>query len=294
MRVPVRIGNRVVSCLDSTPSPADVAEDFVPATPADAAQAFSPRQVLLLLHAFPLNASMWDAQLASTPPGWRTLAPDMRGCGESGADDPAAVDHVSLDDYAADIIGVLDHLRVQRVVVTGLSMGAYTAFAMLRLAPSRIAGLVLSNTKPDADTEETKRGRLETLTALDREGVAGVLERMLPRLLGSTTRKTRPHVEERVRAIAASNSAGGVRGAIVRLMTRRDSRALLPAVTCPTLVVASDEDLLTPADQAEAMQRSIPGAELHIIREAGHLSNLEQPDQFAAALRRFLTTRFGD
>jgi 3-oxoadipate enol-lactonase len=173
-------------------------------------------------------------------------------------------------------------------------MGGYTAFALLRLAPSRMAGLILCNTKPEADSEEAKNARRDMLASLDREGVEGVADRSLPRLLGATTRRSRSNVEEAVRAIAAGNTADGVRAAIIRLMNRPDSTRLLPSITCPTLVVASDEDVVTPVDQARAMHRAITGSELAIIREAGHLSNLEQPERFTATVCRFLDTRFGD
>ncbi len=130
------------------------------------------------------------------------------------------------------------------------------------------------------------------LRLLDRAGVAGVADQMLGRLLGETTRRSRPETEPLARRIIEANSAEGVRQAIVRLMNRPDSTGLLPGIHCPTLVVASDEDVVTPADQARAMQRGIPGAELAMIHGAGHLSNLEQPGDFNQALHRFLATRF--
>ncbi len=294
MRVDFRVGDRVISCLDSAPSPSDLAQDVAPATPADASQVFSPRHVLLFLHAFPLNASMWEGQIGGAPAGWRFLAADMRGCGGTQPDSRPDSAALSLDDYARDAVALLDHLGVQRVVVAGLSMGGYTAFALLRLAASRVAGLILCNTRTEADSEEAKSARRDMLTVLDREGVAGVVERSMPRLLGAATRRLRPDVDATARDIAGSNSADGVRAGIIRLMNRPDSTGLLPAISCPTLVVASDEDVVTPADQARAMHRAIADSELAIIRQAGHLSNLEQPDQFTATVCRFLETRFGD
>jgi pimeloyl-ACP methyl ester carboxylesterase len=280
MRVDFHVGGRLVSCLDSAAARPGLAQDAVPAT-------------LLLLHAFPLNASMWEAQVNSTPPGWRFLAPDMRGCGGSAPDDRLD-STLSLDDYAHDVLALLDHLRVRRAVVAGLSMGGYAAFALLRLAPERIAGLVLCNTKAEADSEEAKSGRRDMLRLLDREGLTGVTSALTPRLLGVATRTARPQVEESVRDIAGRNDPQGVRAAIIRMMNRPDSTGLLPVITCPTLVVASEEDVVTPANQARAMQQAIPGSDLAMIRRAGHLSNLEQPGEFAAVLHRFLSARFPD
>jgi pimeloyl-ACP methyl ester carboxylesterase len=287
-----RVHDRIVTYLDSAPWPSGVAQDFVPATPAEAAQASSPERTLVLIHAFPMNADMWEAQLAGAPDGWRYLAPDLRGFGRSDPDEMAPR-APSIDDYARDILALLDYLGVDRAVVAGLSMGGYAAFALLRLAAARVGGLVLANTKAGPDGEEARRGRAGMLELLARTGVPGVAEQMLPRLLGETTRAQRAAVQQRVRAIAEANSLEGVRNAIVRLMNRPDSTGLLSGIRCPTLVIASDEDTVTPADEARGMQECIPGAELTIIPGAGHLSNLEQPRDFNQALQRFLATSFG-
>jgi 3-oxoadipate enol-lactonase len=246
----------------------------------------APR-ALLLLHAFPLNCRMWEPQLAAVPAGWRFLAPDLRGFGQSDGDEDGS--DVSIEEYAADALDLLDHLGIDRWVVAGLSMGGYAAFALLRLAAGRVAGLVLADTRADADSAEVRNGRFEMVTLLHRQGVPAVVDRMVPRLLCEQTRRERPEVEERVRTLAGMNSAEGVGTALIRMMQRPDSTALLPRITCPTLVIAGDQDAATPPDQARAMQQRITGARFAGIPGAGHLSNLEQPEAFNAALHQFLT-----
>ena len=288
-----RVHDRTVTYLDSAPWPSGVAQHVAPAGLAAAAQGAIPPNALVLIHAFPMNADMWEAQLDGVPEGWRYLAPDLRGFGRSDPPGANGVTPVSIDDYARDIVALLDHLGVERAVVAGLSMGGYVAFALVRLAPLRVRGLVLVNTRAEADTEEARTGRDGMLELLARGGVEAVAEQMLPRLLGETTRVERAGVQERVRAIARANSAAGLRDAIRRMMSRPDSSPLLGDIACPALVIASDEDAVTPADRAHGMADAIPGARLTTIHRAGHLSNIEQPGDFNAALRNFLVEHFG-
>jgi 3-oxoadipate enol-lactonase len=259
-------------------------------------------RVLLLLHAFPLSAEMWTPQLAAVPTGWRFVAPDLRGFGESspdisGTDVESGFSRIphphafSIDDYARDAVALLDHLGVREAVVCGLSMGGYAAFALYRLAPERVRGLVLADTRPDPDSAAARAGRERALETVERQGVAALAEGMLPRLLGRTSVETRPAVVESVRRLAAAQPPRGVTPAIVRLMTRPDSTPTLAAVTCATLVIVGEEDEITGPDVARQMHGAVAGASLALIGRAGHLSNLEQPEAFNESLDRFLATR---
>lgn len=245
---------------------------------------------LVLLHAFPLAAEMWRPQLAPVPAGWRVVVPDLRGFGGSSPD--GLEGPVSIDDYARDLIALLDHLELHRVVVGGNSMGGYTALAVLRLAAERVRGLVLADTKAEADSESARTARAAMLEVLESGGVAAVWERMQPGLLGKTTKTSRPEVVERVRRLVLAQPAEAVRRAVERMRSRPDSTPLLPGIVCPTLVIVGEEDQIAGPETARLMHEKIPGAELAVIRGAGHLSGMEQPREFNAVLGRFLATRF--
>jgi pimeloyl-ACP methyl ester carboxylesterase len=242
---------------------------------------------LVLLHAFPLNKRMWEPQLSLSAHGWRVLAPDLRGFDGLAGEPPIA----SMDDYAADVIDFMDALHVRDAVLGGLSMGGYVVFAVLRRAASRVTGLVLADTRPDADTADGLAGRRRMLALLDERGVQGVAEDMLPKLVGHTTRAQRPVVGEHVRDLILANPDDAVAGAVRAMMTRPDSTPQLVGIRCPALIVVGSEDAVTPPTVSEHMHRSIPGSELAVIPAAGHLSNLEQPDVFNAAVAAFLTHR---
>jgi pimeloyl-ACP methyl ester carboxylesterase len=249
---------------------------------------------VVLLHAFPLNADMWLPQLQAPPPGWRLIAPDLRGFrGLSSGADSGPVGRMTMDDYARDVIALLDHLKIDRAVVGGCSMGGYVTFAVWRLAPERVRGVVLANTRPQADSDEGRAKRAEMLALLDREGPAGVASEMLPKLLGRTSHASRPEVVSRVRQLVEASPAAAIGAAIGALRDRPDSTALLPGIGVPALVIAGDEDTLIPREAADQMFDALPDAQLCVIGSAGHLSSLEAPAVFNKALHTFLRIGIG-
>jgi 3-oxoadipate enol-lactonase len=276
MRQHVTIDGRRLSYLDSASLPG--------------AERVSGR-ALVLVHAFPLSADMWRRQASELPSGWRLVAPDLRGFGESEPDSRIGAG-ATMDDYAGDVFALLDRLDIESAVIGGLSMGGYVTFAMFRKAPERFLGMILANTKSGADTGEARERRLQMLRSLTSDGPAAIVEGLVPKLLGSTTLSERPAVVETVRRIASGSTSAGIYAAVQRMMDRPDSTHLLADVRCPTLIVVGEEDELTPVDEARNMHGQVLGAELAIIGSAGHLSNLERPDEFDVALARFLSVHF--
>ena len=236
---------------------------------------------VLLLHAFPMNADLWRPQLERAPDGWRLIAPDMTA--KPGAE--------SVEGMASDVLRLADHLEIERTVIGGLSMGGYLTFAAYRQAPDRFAGMLLANTRAAADTPEVRKGR-DRMIALAREkGAAPIADEMLPKLLGATSLRERPEVTERVRLIAESLPPESIAGALAAMKQRPDSTALLERISCATLVVGADEDVVTPLSEVEQMQDRIPRSRLVVLHRAGHLSNLETPEQFSQALTDFFASR---
>jgi pimeloyl-ACP methyl ester carboxylesterase len=230
---------------------------------------------------------MWEPQLELAGHGWRVIAPQYRGM-DGGTGDPPAV---SVDDYSADVIDLLDHLKVEEAVICGLSLGGYVAFSLFRLAPRYVRGLVLADTRSPADGAEAVEGRKRLLAVARDHGAAAIADELVPKLLGATTQREHPAVVERVRSLILSSSGTAIAGAITALMTRPDSTSLLSSIHCPTLIVVGEEDTLTPPAMSRDMLRAIGGSELTVIPKSGHLTNLETPSAFNAALARFLEHR---
>ncbi|MGE3705757.1 MAG: alpha/beta fold hydrolase [Vicinamibacterales bacterium] len=240
---------------------------------------------LVLLHAFPLNARMWEPQMTLASEGWRVIAPQMKGMDGASGETPDQ----TFDAAAGSLVDLLDALHIEQAVIGGLSMGGYLAFATFARAPRYFAGLVLADTRADADPPAALEGRQKMLALARTSGSVAVADEMIPKLLGETTRRTRPNVAEQVRALAGANPAEAVAAALTCIMTRQDSAPLLSRIDCPTLVLVGEEDAVTPPALSRDMHRAIAGSELVTVSAAGHLANLEQPDPFNAALSRFLS-----
>jgi len=238
---------------------------------------------LLLIHGFPLDHSLWAHQVAALS-GWRRIAPDLRGAGASDAPDGG----YSMTTYADDLVRLLDRLHIDRAVVAGLSLGGYVAFEMLRRHRARVAGLILLDTRAEADSAEGRSGRESMIEVARAQGAAAVAERMVPRLLGRSSQLTQPQVVEQVRAMIARTPVPGIVGALGAMRDRPDSTPLLPTVDVPTLVVVGAEDELTPPAASRAMAAAIPSAAMTTIPGAGHLSPLEAPTAVTRVIAEFL------
>ena len=205
-----------------------------------------------------------------------------------GEADPEAA---SMDDYAGDVIDLLDGLHIEDAVIGGLSMGGYVTMALFRHAPRYFRGMVLADTRAEADSPEGVEGRKKTMTLLREKGTRALADDLEPKLLGQTTRAERPAVVSRWRDLVLANSERGIAGAITALMTRPDSTPLLASIHCPTLIIVGDEDAITPAAMSEAMHKRIATSQLVTIPKAGHMTNLEAADSFNVALGAFLDHR---
>lgn len=239
---------------------------------------------LILLHAFPLSADLWRPQLERAPRGWRCLAPDLRGFGPGAA----PTNPISLDDMAADVVAFLDALEIEKAVIGGLSMGGYVTMALYRLAPERFTAMVLANTRAGADSPEGRAAREKMAQLVRREGPQAVADDMLPKLLGATSRRARPHLTPLVRKLITNNTAEGIEAAIHAVKERQDSLTTLERAAVPALVITSDEDAIIPVTESETMHGVMSRSQLVVLHAAGHLSSLEVPDDFSEALGNFL------
>ncbi|MHB8718862.1 MAG: alpha/beta fold hydrolase [Candidatus Dormibacteria bacterium] len=238
---------------------------------------------VLLLHAYPLDASMWDAQVAELSGRYRCLRPDFWGCGLS----PPPPGPVTTDSYVGDVLAALAERGVDRVAVVGLSMGGYQAFALWRAVPSRVGALVLSNTRAAADTAEARAGREAQMDAVRSTGVEAIVETMTSRLLCARCHQE-AHIADPVRGRIRRCTDAGVLAALEAIRDRDDSRTTLPAITAPALVVAGTADVIVPLDESRAMAAAISGATLEEFEGSAHLANLEQPHRYTRVLGDFL------
>ena len=241
--------------------------------------------VVLLLHGFPFDKSMWSDQIETLrAAGFRAVVPDLRGLGET----KAAGDDSTMDDMARDAAALLDHLQINEAIVCGLSMGGYVAFEFAHLFPSRVRGLVLAGTRAPADNEQEKAGREQQVQTMLRAGMVPISIATVPKLLAERSRTEKPDVVKRVRTMITRPNPKGAAAAQRGMAARRDYTDDLTNVNVPTLIIVGRKDPIRPVSDAEFMHERIRNSRLEIIEDAAHVTNMEQPEEFNDVFVSFL------
>lgn len=275
---------------------------------------------IVFIHGFPLTSEIWQPQLGSLPDGWRGIAPDLRGFGQSpldaapeeiptgkrlggriARDDEPVLTMASLADDIALLLeresgdrpehGLSDHgaaVNHGAAVICGLSMGGYVALELWRRHPALVRGLVLADTRAAADDDEGRENRMRMALKARDAGLRPIASAMLPSLLAPETATHDPDLVDRVRRMILDTPVPTLVAALAGMAARHDATRDLPGIRTPTLVIAGEHDAITPPDTARAMADALPDARLAIVQGAGHLANLENPDAFNAALHDFL------
>jgi len=239
---------------------------------------------ILFVHGYPFDRTIWQDQIEALE-GYRRIAPDLRGMGESDAPDLG----YGMAIYADDLAALLDALGVEDVVLCGLSMGGYVIFEFLRRWRDRVRALILVDTRAEADGAEARRARDGAAATARESGADAVADAMLPKVLSTTTLDSAPGIVERMRRIMAATPVAGMVGALAAMRDRHDNTGLLPTLAgLPTLVIVGEDDSLTPPDGARRMAAAIPGARLVVISGAAHVPPVEKPSETTAAILDFL------
>lgn len=238
----------------------------------------------LLLHGFPLDSRMWEAQLpAIASAGHRVIGPDLRGFGRSRSDAPFTIESLADDIHAfAAALGAIPF------VLAGLSMGGYVALAYAKKYAGDLRGLVLLDTKAEADTAEGKQGREKMIELVRKDGSKPIADQMMPKMLAKDAADQRPQTAQTLRRMMEACPPKTIEHALSAMRDRPDRSGELASIRVPTLVIVGESDAITPPAVAEAMVKKIPGAQLVTIRGAGHMSPMEQPEQVNGAIRGFL------
>lgn len=240
---------------------------------------------VVFIHGYPFNRSLWNEQIAALSGSYRVIAPDLRGFGESDSSDGTS----TMNRLAQDVALLLDHLEIPRVTIVSLSMGGYVTLAFYKQFASRVRALILADTRATPDTEEAKQNRAQQAEKALAEGMAGIADAMLPKLLTPETVSKRPEIVKRVRDMMLKTKPEGAAAALRGMAERDDQTALLSKITVPTLIVVGAEDAITPVADSEKMSVAVAGSRLVVLENAGHVSNLERTEKFNEALLDFLS-----
>jgi 3-oxoadipate enol-lactonase len=239
---------------------------------------------IVFIHGFPFSHAMWTPQLEAVRQEYRAVAYDLRGHGDSAVGDG----QYTIEGHVDDLIGLMDHLGIDRAVVVGLSMGGYIALRALARNPERFLAVALCDTRSEADDDEGKLKRATGAASVKQKGAAAFAETFIPAVFAAASLKTRPETVTKIREIIARTAPLSLAGTLLALASRTDTTASLASIAVPALILVGEHDAVTPPAASRAMETQIPDAELHVIPGAGHLSNLENPDFFNAKLLAFL------
>ncbi|MBP9674841.1 MAG: alpha/beta hydrolase [Bacteriovoracaceae bacterium] len=239
---------------------------------------------LIFLHGFPLNATCWKPQVDYFKNKYKVFTPDLRGHGKALAGSgPWMLQH-----FVNDLKIYMDEHKILKAVLCGLSMGGYIALQFMKDYPERVSALVLCDTRADADSNEVKDNRYKTILKMEKEGMTVFAEDFSMLLLGAWTLKNKPQIQKDVKKIILDNKTENMSMTLGALASRSDSVSTLKNIKCPTLVLVGAEDKITSVDMNELMAKKIASVTFRVIAQAGHLSNVEQPQVFNEHLEQFL------
>jgi 3-oxoadipate enol-lactonase len=239
---------------------------------------------VVLLHPFPAHHEFWKPAASALSSRYRLLLPDLRGHGDSGVGDGPA----TMEKHASDLARLLEESKAPRASFVGVSIGGYLLFEFWRKFGERVSALVLCNTKAQADTPEARSARLQSAADVLERGTEPFFESMIPKLLGRTTRESRPDLVEGALGMMRKMSPESVAQVQRGMAERPDSVATLKTITVPTLLLTGNEDILTGPAEAAFMQQNIAASQIIVVPRAGHFAAWEQPDETGIILRRFL------
>jgi 3-oxoadipate enol-lactonase len=244
---------------------------------------------VVFIHGFPFNQAMWKPQVDALQSGFHLITYDHRGHGKSDSGDGQFM----LEHLVDDLIGLLDHLKLQKAVLCGLSMGGYVALRAVERNPERVQGLVLCDTRSEADPNEGKLKRAAAIRVVKEKGLPAFVEGFMPLVFTQKSLESKLPAADAIRKAMLAQNPLGVCGTLLALASRTDTTTALPRIHVPTLILVGDQDPITPPAASESMHKAIPGSELHIIPGSSHLSNLENPEAVNGHLQTFLKKVIG-
>jgi len=239
---------------------------------------------VVFLHGFPFSHAMWRPQFQALNKNYYAIAYDLRGHGQSEVGDG----QYTLEGHVDDLLSLLDHLKIDKTVIVGLSMGGYIALRALERNPERFRAAVLCDTRSEADSDEAKLRRAAQVKQVKQKGSANFAEGFVKAVFAASSFQERPQAVAEIRGIISQTSPLSIAGTLLALAARSDTTRSLPGFQIPTLLLVGELDAITPPEAAGAMHEKIPRSKLAIIPRAAHLSNLENPEDFNRHLLEFL------
>ncbi|MDX2495490.1 MAG: alpha/beta fold hydrolase [Desulfuromusa sp.] len=239
---------------------------------------------VVFVHGFPFSSAMWSDQLKLVGRNFRTIAYDLRGMGKSAIGDG----QYTIENHVDDLLALLDHLDIHQAIIVGFSMGGYIALRALERNPDRFLAVALCDTRCEADDNAGKIKRANAATMVKKEGAAEFAKTFIPAVFSPDSVQNNTAAVAEISAIIKATAPVAIAGNLIAMAARTDTSASLGKIAVPTLIMVGEVDTVTPPQAARFMHDNIAGAELQLIPDAGHMSNMENPQIFNSHLMAFL------
>ncbi len=240
---------------------------------------------IIFIHGFPFDKSMWRNQLAHMSRTHRVIAYDVRGFGKS----ELGAEEVTINLFADDLVKFMDALEIEAAIICGLSMGGYVALNAIHRYSKRFNALILCDTQCIADSEEAKEKRKKNIQVIEKEGLVQFADSFIPAVFSKDTLINNKEEVESIRKTILSTSPKSITATLKALAQRWETCSSLKEISVPVLILCGKEDVVTPVAQSDFMSKNISNSVFKIIASAGHMSNLEQPQQFNDQLLSFIS-----
>ena len=241
-------------------------------------------QPIIFIHGFPYDHSMWENQINVLKEKYFCVAYDVRGLGESYVGDG----QYTMEAYVNDLFSIINELKLRRPILCGLSMGGYIAMRTVERSIEVFKGLILCDTKAEADDDAARLKRAAGINQINTEGLIKFVDAFVTNCFAEETPKEQEKMFLTTLFKAHKHDPIGVKGAIIAIMSRTDTTSFLHKINIPTLVLCGSFDKLTPPTVMRAMSEKIPGSEFAIIPQAGHMTPLENPECVNDLIEGFL------
>lgn len=242
--------------------------------------------VIIFIHGFPFNKSMWDKQLKALKENYRVIAYDVRGHGDSDC----GTGDFSIELFVDDLLSFMNALKIDKAMLCGFSMGGYIALSAIEKHPDRFDALILSDTTCLADTPEAKEKRLKTIESIKKKGVSKFADESIKNLFAPESLSTKEREIAHVREMILNTTQESLYKTLRAFYERKETCSKLQDINVPVLILVGKEDKITLPEAAQMMHEKIEDSLFSIIEHAGHLSNIENPLEFNKQIEEFFST----
>jgi len=243
---------------------------------------------ILFIHGFPYDHNMWQKQVEELETVYHCISYDIRGLGSS----PAGDGQFTMESFVDDVGFIIDELKLDKPILCGLSMGGYIAFRCMERMQDKFSGLIICDSKSEADNNEAKLKRANAIKTINTESVQKFVGDFIPGCFAQSSINNIKIPYKEVLNRSMKFDPAGVKGCQLAMLSRTDTTSYLPQIKIPALLICGEDDRLTPPEIMKLTAEKITNSEFVIVPEAGHMTPIENPKFVNKVITKFLKNHF--